>query len=139
MKKLAILTLATTVAATSYAAEKFTTTELKTMDCATLAVEKAEAKRTVENADKNIANINAQAQAPGKALGKWAGLAGNAISAFAGDSEKAGRANAIAQNIAGPEDNSEAGNLTLQQQIKSNAQANIDNIGIYQGSKKCKI
>lgn len=54
------------------------------MDCATLSVEKANAKRSFEIADKNI---NAAAtQTPAKSLSKWAGMAG-ALSSFGGNSE----------------------------------------------------
>lgn len=143
MKKLLILTAAATLSFSAFAAEEtsnkpFTTTELKAMGCADLSVEQANAKRALAEADKNIANINANAQAPGKAVSKWAGIASGALTAFGGNSESAAKANQIASNLAG-EDKSDAGNLTLQQEIKAKAQANIDNIAIYQKSKKCKI
>ncbi len=144
MKKLSVLTLAATMSFSVLAANEntnkaFSTTELKAMSCADLSVEQANAKRELAEAEKNIANINANAQSPAKAVSKWAGLASGAISAFAGNSEKAAKVGQIAQNIAGEEDSSDAGNLTLQQAIKAKAQTNIDNMTVYQKSKKCKI
>lgn len=120
-----------------FANVKIATSELKTMDCATLSVEKANAKRDIESADKNIANINAQA--PAKSVSKWAGLASSALGAFGGKSETAAKASSIAADMAGTEDTSDISNPTAQQQIKANAQANIDNISVYQTAKKCKI
>ena len=72
-------------------------------------------------------------------MSKWAGLASGAISAFAGNSEKAAKVGQIANNLAGEEDTSDAANLTLQQAIKTKAQTNIDNMTVYQKSKKCKM
>ena len=143
MKKLLILTTVATLSFSAFAADEtinkpFSTTELKAMACADLSVEQANAKREIASADKNIANINANSQAPGKSISKWAGIASGALTAFGGNSESAAKANQIASNLAG-EDKSDAGNLTLQQEIKAKAQANIDNIAIYQKSKKCKI
>lgn len=74
MKK--ILTLAIASALTTTLAQaagelptkQHSTAELKAMDCATLAVEKANAKRNLENADKNIAA--AATQTPAKSLSK---------------------------------------------------------------------
>ncbi|KHF76315.1 hypothetical protein PJ15_3069 [Acinetobacter sp. neg1] len=144
MKKLLVLTLAATFSFSAFAASEnadkpFSTTELKAMSCADLSVEQANAKRELAEADKNIANINANAQAPGKAVSKWAGLASGALSTFAGNSEKAAKVSQIANNLAGEEDTSDAANLTLQQAIKTKAQTNIDNMTIYQKSKKCKM
>jgi hypothetical protein len=144
MKKLFALTLAATFSFPTFAESEntnkpFSTSELKTMGCADLSVEQTNAKRELAEAEKNIANINANAQAPGKAVSKWAGLASGAISAFAGNSEKASKVSQIANNLAGEEDKSDAANLSLQQAIKIKAQTNIDNIMIYQKSKKCKI
>lgn len=141
MKKIIALAItatlsATTFAASEYASQKLSTSELKAMDCATLAVEKANSKRTLEAADKNLAA--AQAQTPGKSLGKWAGMASGALSAFGGNSEKTAKANQVLSGFSS-EDSSEAGNVELQTHLKTDAQANIDNITIYQGSKKCKI
>ena len=70
---------------TSYA-KQWTTSELKAMDCATLAVEKSNAKRSLAAAEQNIAA--ASTQTPGKSLSKWAGMASGALSAFGGHSEK---------------------------------------------------
>lgn len=145
MKKMITLALATALTSTAFAnstsetqslTKQLTTAELKAMDCATLAVEKANAKRSLESADKNIA---AATQTPGKSLSKWAGMAGSALSTFGGNSEKATKMGQVANSVAGEKDTSEAGNVQLQQQIKAASQANFDNIGIYQGSKKCKI
>ena len=139
------LALATALTSTAFAnstsetqslTKQLTTAELKAMDCATLAVEKANAKRSLESADKNI---TAATQTPGKSLSKWAGMAGSALSTFGGNSEKATKMGQVANSVAGEKDTSEAGNVQLQQQIKAASQANFDNIGIYQGSKKCKI
>lgn len=133
-----IATLTTsTFANTETAIKSLSTSELKAMDCATLAVEKANAKRALETADKNISA--AATQTPGKSLSKWAGMAGSALSTFGGNSEKATKMGQVANTVAGEKDTSEAGNVQLQQQIKSASQANMDNIAIYQGSKKCKI
>ena len=144
MKKLLVLTAAATLSFSAFAADEttnkpFSTTELKAMGCADLSVEQANAKRELTSADKNIANINANAQAPGKSISKWAGVASGALSAFGGNSESAAKASNIASSIAGPQDTSDTGNLTLQQEIKAKAQTNIENIAVYQKSKKCKI
>ena len=144
MKKLLVLAVAATCSFSAFAADEttnkpFSTTELKAMGCADLSVEQANAKRELASADKNIATINANANAPGKSISKWAGVASGALSAFGGNSESAAKASNIASNIAGQEDTSGAANLTLQQEIKAKAQANMDNIAIYQKSKKCKI
>ena len=133
-----IATFATsTFANTESTIKAFTTSELKAMDCATLAVEKANAKRAIESADKNISA--AATQTPAKSLSKWAGMAGGALSTFGGNSEKATKMGQVANTVAGEKDTSDAGNVQLQQQIKTASQANMDNIAIYQSSKKCKI
>ena len=145
MKKIITLALATAITSTAFAnttadsnpTKQHSSAELKAMDCATLAVEKANAKRSLEAADKNI--TAAATQTPGKSLSKWAGMAGSALSTFGGNSEKATKMGQVANSVAGEKDTSDAGNVQLQQQIKAASQANIDNIGIYQGSKKCKI
>ena len=142
MKKLITLTIIATFASTTFAEstvsiQQLSTKELKAMDCATLSVEKANVKRSFEIADKNI---NAAAtQTPAKSLSKWAGMAGGALSSFGGNSEKATKAGQFANTLAGEQDTSDAANVELQQKIKATSQANIDNIAIYQGSKKCKI
>ena len=134
----AISTFANTEAtATQY--KKFTTTELKALDCASLAVEKNDASRTIAAADSNISAAQAQAQAPSGSISKWAGIASGALSAFGGNSEKAAKASQIANDLSGEQNASDANNIPLQQQIKATAQANIDNIAIYQKTKKCKI
>ena len=113
--------------------DKLKTSELKSMDCTTLAVEKADAKRAIDSSSRNISNISAQA--PTKTLGKFASAA---FGAFAGNSEKLATASSIAADIS-EDDGTDASNLTVQQKIQSNAQANFDNIATYQKSKKCKI
>ncbi|WP_436916068.1 hypothetical protein [Acinetobacter gandensis] len=55
MKKLLVLATATTISISAFATTQFASSELKAMDCATLAVEKANSKRAIEAADKNIA------------------------------------------------------------------------------------
>lgn len=117
--------------------QQISSKELKAMDCATLSVEKSNAKRSLEAADKNI--TAAATQTPAKSISKWAGMASGALSTFGGNSEKAAKAGQLANSLAGEQDTSDASNVELQQKIKSTSQANIDNITIYQGSKKCKI
>ena len=142
MKKFITLAIIATFASTTFAEstvsiQQLSSKELKAMDCATLAVEKANAKRAVESADKNIST--AATQTPAKSLSKWAGMAGGALSTFGGNSEKATKMGQVANTVAGEQDTSDAGNVQLQQQIKTASQANMDNIAIYQSSKKCKI
>lgn len=127
----------TTFAETTSGVQQISSKELKAMDCATLSVEKSNAKRSFEAADKNI--TAAATQTPAKSLSKWAGVASGALSSFGGNSEKATKAGQFANNIAGEQDTSDASNVELQQKIKATSQANLDNIAIYQGSKKCKI
>lgn len=122
---------------TTTSIQQISTKELKAMDCATLSVEKSNAKRSLEAADKNI--TAAATQTPAKSISKWAGLASGALSNFGGNSEKAAKAGQLANSLAGEQDTSDASNVELQQKIKATSQANIDNITIYQGSKKCKI
>ena len=115
----------------------FTTTELKSLSCTDLSVEKANAKRELAAAERNITNI--QTDTPNKTISKWAGVAGGALSAFGGKSEHAAKAKDMANNLAGSEDTSDENNLKLQQALKNKAQTNIENIETYQKSKKCKI
>ncbi len=134
------IALSTTVFAESEVksyAKQLSTSELKAMDCATLAVEKSNAKRSIEAADKNI--TTASTQTSSKSISKWAGVASGALATFGANSQKATKAGEYANTLAGEQDTSDAGNVQLQQSIKSTSQANIENIGIYQGSKKCKI
>lgn len=140
MKKIIFVAAMSTLSTMAFSASessvhKLATSELKSMDCATLSVEKADAKRALETADKNLAAI--QTQTPGKTISKWAGVASGALTAFGGNSEKAAKANQIASNLAGTPD--DASNAELQQQNKTTAQTNVDNISVYQKSKKCKI
>jgi len=141
MKKIIVLgtivTLsATTFAASEYASQKLSTSELKGMDCATLSVEKSNAKQSLETADRNLANISAKAQDPSAKVSKWAGIAGGALGAFGKGDSKAGQ---FANSVAGPQDTSDASNPEAQQKLKADSQANFDNISVYQKSKKCKI
>ena len=116
MKKLLVFTAITTLSISTFAAP-FSTSELKGMDCATLAVEKANAERALKNA-----------AAPSGKLKKFASFAGKTLSSFSGDSEKAAKASHVANNIAGEEGMS-----------AEDAQANIENISTYQKGKNCKI
>lgn len=134
-----LLTLAlSAIALPAFATQQLSTYELKSLDCTSLAVEKANAIRHINHADQKINNMNASAADPAKAVSKWAGLAGNALAAFSGNSETAARASYAARNMANqnPEtDNSY--DINNQQQIKSNALANVENIAVYQSAKGC--
>ena len=140
MKKIIVLATIATLSATTFAAEstsqKLSTTELKAMDCATLSVEKSNAQQSLDAADKNLANINAKAQDPSAKVSKWAGIAGGALSAFGKGDSKAGQ---LANSVAGQQDTSDASNPDIQQKLKADSQANLNNIAVYQKSKKCKI
>lgn len=139
MKKLIICAAIASLTTPVFAADataKLSTTELKAMDCATLSVEKSNAKQSLESAEKNLSNINAQSQNPAAKVGKWAGVASGALTAFGGGDSKVGK---LATAVASTEDKSDANNLELQQKIKSDSEANLKNISIYQKSKKCKI
>ena len=100
----------------------FTTTELKALSCTDLSVEKANAKRELAAAERNITNI--QTDTPNKTISKWAGVADGALSAFGGKSEHAAKAKDMANNLAGSEDTSDENNLKLQQALKNKAQTN---------------
>ena len=112
----------------------YSTSYLKTLDCTDLAVERKTFERTLEAS--NAAAVQATTQQNSQ-MSKWAGLAGNALSAFAGQSETAGRMGQVANAFAGTNNNQT--NAASAQQAAEVAQANIDNIKIYQSSKKCKI
>lgn len=116
MKKLLAFAAIATLSASTFAAP-FSTSELKEMDCATLAVEKANAERALKNA-----------ATPSGKLKKFAGFASKTLNSFGGDSEKAAKASNVANNIAGEESMS-----------AEDAQANIENISTYQKGKNCKI
>ncbi|RZG74466.1 hypothetical protein [Acinetobacter sp. WCHAc060025] len=140
MKKIIVLATSVMLSATTFAAEstsqKLSTSELKAMDCATLSVEKSNAQQSLEAADKNLANINAKAQDPSAKVSKWAGIASGALSAFGKGDSKAGQ---LANSVAGQQDTSDASNPDIQQKLKADSQANLNNIAVYQKSKKCKI
>lgn len=140
MKKIIVLATIATLSATTFAAEsasqKLSTSELKAMDCATLSVEKSNAQQSLDAADKNLANINAKAQDPSAKVSKWAGIAGGALSAFGKGDSKVGQ---LANSVAGQPDTSDASNPDIQQKLKADSQANLNNIAVYQKSKKCKI
>lgn len=135
MKKLVIFSAALTMSFSALAVDKHTTKELKAMDCTTLSVEKANSQRSLTEAEKNIAALNT----PAKSVSKWAGVAGKALGAFGGNSETVSKAGQVANNIAGLDSSTEAGDIKVQEKNKSNAQSNIENITTYQKSKKCKI
>ena len=134
-----LLTLAlSAIAVPAFATQQLSTYELKNLDCTSLAVEKANAVRHINNADQKLNNMNASAGDPAKTVSKWAGLAGNALAAFSGNSETAARASYAARNMANQ--NPQADNsyeINSQQQIKNNAVANIENISVYQSAKGC--
>ena len=135
MKKLVIFSAVLTMSFSALAVDKHTTKELKAMDCTTLSVEKVNSQRSLTEAEKNITASNS----PAKSVSKWAGVAGKALGAFGGNSETASKAGQVANNIAGLDDSSEAGDIKIQEKNKNSAQANIENITTYQKSKKCKI
>lgn len=109
-------------------ASPISTSQLKSMDCATLAVEKANATRTLNAANQN-------SNATGKTVSKWAGIASNALSAFGGHSESATKAGNFANNLSNQTTTSDQ----IHPQTILDAQANIENISIYQKSKNCKF
>lgn len=112
----------------------YSTSYLKTLDCTDLAVEKKTFERTVEASE--LAASQATAQQNNK-ISKWAGLAGNTLSAFAGQSETAGRMGQLATAFSGNK-NVQTDAATAQQTLEV-ARANLDNIEIYRQAKKCKI
>jgi hypothetical protein len=133
MKKSIICITALLLSTSTFAYDKLKSSELKAMDCATLSVEKADAKRALESSERNLANINANA--PTKSLGKFASAA---LGAFSGRSETMATASSIAAGL-GEDDGTDASNPSVQQKIKDNAQANFDNIAVFQKTKKCKV
>ena len=112
----------------------YSTSYLKTLDCTDLAVERKTFERTLEASNAVATQVSVQQN---NQMSKWAGLAGNALSAFAGQSETAGRMGQFANAFAGT--NNTQTNTASAQQAAEVAQANIDNIKIYQSAKKCKI
>ena len=139
MKKTAILLTLGLMSVNTFAIEQFSTYQLSSMDCPSLAVEKANSKRALEKANAQISNLNAQAQAPTNSVSKWASLAGGALSAFSGNSKSAAKAADVAHSLSGNDQTEQvAGNLEYYELIQSNAQSNVDNITIYQDAKKCK-
>ena len=124
MKK-TLLTITILVSSTILTAAPLSTTELKSMDCAALAVEKANASRVLSSSET---------KATGKTISKWAGLASSALSSFGGDSEVATQAGGFANKVA---NQSEAEQKDAQ--LFADAQANVENISIYQKSKKCNL
>ncbi|ALH94313.1 hypothetical protein [Acinetobacter equi] len=133
MKKSIVCITALLITSSTFAYDKLKSSELKAMDCATLSVEKADAKRALESSERNLANINANA--PTKTLGKFASAA---LGAFAGKSETMATASSVAAGL-GEDDGTDASNPAIQQKIKENAQANFDNIAVFQKTKKCKV
>lgn len=134
-----LLTLALgATALPAFATQQLSTYELQNLDCTSLSVEKANAVRHINNADQKLNNMNAGAADPAKTVSKWAGLAGNALAAFSGNSDTAARASYAARNMANQNpqvDNSYE--VNNQQQIKNNALANIENISTFQSAKGC--
>ncbi|WP_180124054.1 hypothetical protein [Acinetobacter sp. YH12097] len=111
----------------------YSTSYLKTLDCTDLSVERKTFERTLEASQQALSQAPAQQN---NQVSKWAGLAGNALSAFSGQSETAARmgqfATAFSSNKNTQQDSSSA------QQAMEIAQANLDNIDIYRQAKKCK-
>jgi hypothetical protein len=138
MNKILLGLALTTLSLPVLATQKLSTSELKSLDCTSLAVEKANAVRDFDNADQQLNSLNAASSAPANAVSKWAGLAGNALSAFSGNSDTAARASNAARNMSNQNpqtDNSYE--LNKQREIKNNAKANVENITIFQTSKGC--
>jgi hypothetical protein len=138
MNKILLALALNVIALPAFATQQLSTYELKNLDCTSLAVEKANAVRHINNADQKLNNMNAGAADPTKTVSKWAGLAGNALAAFSGNSETAARASYAARNMANQNpqtDNSYE--INSQQQIKNNAVANVENISVYQSAKGC--
>ena len=139
MKKIAVFLTLGLLSVNTFAIEQFSTYDLRSMDCPSLAVEKANSKRALDKANEQIANLNIQAQAPANNVSKWAGLASGALSAFSGNSKSAAKAADVAYSLSGNDQTEQvAGNLEYYKQVQENAQSNIDNIVIYQDAKKCK-
>ncbi|BAP38730.1 MAG: hypothetical protein ACN6N1_15075 [Acinetobacter guillouiae] len=95
------------------------------MDCAALAVEKANASRVLSSSET---------KATGKTISKWAGLASSALNAFGGGSDTASKAGGFANKVSTESDPGQ-----VDTQLMTDAQANIENIAIYQNSKKCSV
>ena len=110
----------------------YSTSYLKTLDCTDLAVERKSFERTVNAAQLELEQHNTQTNSN---VSKWAGLAGNALSAFSGQSEKASKMGQLANAFSGQSNQKSAVNS---QQVLEVAQANLDNISIYEKAKKCK-
>ena len=111
----------------------YSTSYLKTLGCTDLAVEARSFERTLESAQ--IAHNQATAQA-NNPVSKLAGLASGALSAFAGQSESIARASQITSALSG---NNAQNNAASSQVTAETAQANLENIRIYQKAKKCSI
>ena len=124
MKKI-LLTMIILIVPSFTMAALISTSELKNMDCDALAVEKANANRVLACSNSNAAT---------KTISKWASLASSALSSFGGDSEVATKAGGFANKVA---NQSEAEQKDAQ--LFADAQANVENISIYQKSKKCNL
>lgn len=124
MKK-TLLTITILASSTILTAAPLSTTELKSMDCAALAVEKANASRVLSTSET---------KATGKTISKWAGLASSALNAFGGGSDTASKAGGFANKVSTESDLGQ-----VDTQLMTDAQANIENIAIYQNSKKCSV
>ncbi|NHC03540.1 hypothetical protein G9F31_07120 [Acinetobacter sp. 187] len=111
----------------------YSTSYLKTLDCTDLAVERKSFERTLNAAQQSADQANVQAN---NGISKFAGLAGSALSAFSGQSNTASKMSQIASSFSGKDSQQTA--VSSQQAVEV-AQANLDNIAIYETAKKCKI
>lgn len=111
----------------------YSTSYLKTLDCTDLAVEKKSFERTLNAAQQSADQANLQAN---NGISKFAGLAGSALSAFSGQSDTVSKMSQIASSLSAKDSQHTAN--TSQQAVEI-AQANLDNIAIYEKAKKCKI
>ena len=112
----------------------YSTKYLKTLDCTDLAVEAKAFERTLEAAQSNYAQGSALAN---NSVTKFAGLAGSALSAFAGQSTTAAKMSQVTNALTGG--NSAQQTVNNAQQSAEVATVNLENIAIYQKAKKCNI
>lgn len=110
----------------------YSTSYLKTLDCTDLAVERKSFERTLNAAQQSAEQANLQAN---NGISKLAGLAGSALSAFSGQSNTASKMSQIASSFSAKDSQQTA---ILSQQAAEVAQANLENIAIYETAKKCK-
>lgn len=118
MKRNFCLAILISASTTSFAyTEQLSHSELKSMDCSTLAVEQSNAKRAVESAEKSIQALN---------------IAGSKTEKIKGSSQTT-----LQLSHRKAEENTAS--LSIYQENKANAQANLKNIAIFQNTNKCKL